>query len=296
MENIIKKGGDNLVVLSNDTFKRNIIDYLEYQDLNDISQLLESCDFILTNTGQFTHRIWNQSTLELDIRIPLPIMKKVEEHWEIIVSKCKEFYPEDEDHALLTVIKGMKMSEALKEESNGEKTSVSIPGGQIYLNLISKVHKEHIDSIEKDYILEACYCAQRGYRLAAATMIGCAAERLLVQLCEAFLTYLKNGNGSEKEAQKFEDEVVNAKKAHTRLDGFLGKTRNSEELFKSIGLENSNLHFSFLDIVRQVRNESGHPTGIKVSSEDLSSIFVNYQLLIERVHPVIIELPNIKAS
>ncbi|WP_416729216.1 hypothetical protein [Fictibacillus sp. JL2B1089] len=149
-----------------------------------------------------------------------------------------------------------------------------------------------MDSIEKDYILEGCYCASNGNRLAAATMIGCAAERLLYQLCNSYLSYLKNGNGSQKEISNFEEKVLNAKKAHARLDGFLKTVQNDERLFEKIGLENSNLHFSFLDIMRQVRNESGHPTGIKVSNEDLNTIFANYQLLIDRVHPVITHLPT----
>ncbi|MEK3886545.1 hypothetical protein [Bacillus sp. FSL K6-3431] len=286
-----------MTVLSNDVFKKNFIEYLEYKDLNEVASIMKSCDFILTDTGQFTYSIWNQTSLELDIRIPLPLMKKVEEFWDEVVKLSKEFYPDDKDHDLLNVIKGVKIMDFTGDETEEEDLSdVSMPGGRVYQNLVAKVHKQHIDSIEKNYILEACYCGQRGYRLAAATMIGCAAERLLIQLCDAYLSYLENGNGSEREITKFKVEVVEAKKAHARLDGFLGKTKNSEDVFKQIGLENSNLHFSFLDIMRQVRNESGHPTGIKISEEDLSTIFGNYQLLIDRVHPVITKLPTFKAS
>ncbi|MBB4824136.1 hypothetical protein HNO89_001356 [Sporosarcina luteola] len=281
-----------MVVLRNDIFKKTVIEYLEYKGRDELAQILKSCDFMLSDTGNFTYKIWNQTKLELDIRVPLPLMKKAEESWEAFVKACMDVYPDDDKHSLLEVRKGIKIAEVIEVQDGEGTADVSIPGGQIYHNLIAKVHKEHIDSIEKDYILEACYCAQRGYRLAAATMIGCAAERLLLQLCEAYLVFLKNGGGSEREAAKFEEEVVNAKKAHARLDGFLRRAKINEDVFKSIGLENSDLHFSFLDIVRQVRNESGHPTGIKISEEDLGSIFANYQLLIDRVHPVIVKLPT----
>lgn len=281
-----------MTVLSNAVFKNTIIEYFEYKDLVDLAQIMKTCDFIITDTGQFTYRIWNQTTIELDIRVPLPLMKIVEDSWDEIKRICLEVYPDDDKHALLYVRKGIKFAEIIENQNVENQTNVTVQGGQIFQNLVAKVHKVHIDSIEKDYILEACFCAQRGYRLAAATMIGCAAERLLLQLCESYLMFLKNGNGSEREVNKFEQEVVNASKAHARLDGFLRRTRKDEEVFKEIGLENSDLHFSFLDIVRQIRNESGHPTGIKVAEEDLSTIFANYQLLIDRVHPVIVKLPS----
>jgi len=282
-----------MVVLNNEVFRKNFVEYLEYMGLNDISQIMKSCEFIITDTGQFSYKVWNQTQLELDIRVPLSLMENVDKYWEQIKKICYEIYPDDENHSLVKISKGIKFTHfELDENFNPESENTLY--GDVFDNLISKAHKEHMDTIEKDYIIEACLCAKNGYRLAAATMIGCAAERLLIQLCSSYLKYLKNGNGSPKEIENFERDVVNAKKAHTMLEGFLRKVRNSEKTFEQIGLENSNLHFSFLDIVRQVRNESGHPTGIKVSAEDLTSIFVNYQLLIERVHPIIIKLPTLQ--
>lgn len=283
-----------MAVLSDQKFKRAIIDYMEYKDLNELSHLMKSCDFIITDTGQFTYNIWNQTQIHLDIRVPLPLMKRVEDQWQKIIDLCEEVYPEDRNHALTKIERGIKFleeDEVIDEsEENNELNMNSTYSGQVFDNLVAKVHKIHIDSIEKDYILEACYCGKNGYRLAAATMIGCAAERLLFQLCESYLAYLNNNTYSEKVIRKFEESVLHARKAHSRLDGFIRTVRNQEALFKLVGLENSNLHFSFLDIIRQVRNESGHPTGVKISNEDLSTIFGNYQLLIERVHPIIIRL------
>lgn len=44
------------------------------------------------------------------------------------------------------------------------------------------------------------------------------------------------------------------------------------------------IQFNFLDIVRQLRNEVGHPTGNRISNEDLSTHFGNYQHLIEKLN------------
>lgn len=284
-----------MVVLKNSDFKRAIYEYLEMKDNPDLANIMLSCDFELTDTGQFTYNVWNQSKVKLEIRVPMPMMKRIEQDWDLLKKMCVEIYPTDKHHDLMIIEKKIKIIESSTfiDETGVEVLST---GAQVYQNLITKVYKSHIDDIEKDYILEGCNCAINGNRLAAATMIGCAAERLLHQLCEAFLQYMKNNNASQREISKFEVEVLNAKKAHARLDGFIGKVNNAEELFKGIGLENSNLHFSFLDIIRQVRNESGHPTGIKISEEDLNTIFGQYQLLIDRVHPVIVKLPLIRTE
>ena len=51
-----------------------------------------------------------------------------------------------------------------------------------------------IDQIERKYLYEACECAIRNNRLAASTMLGCAAEYLLINL-NAYYQYLEN-NGT----------------------------------------------------------------------------------------------------
>lgn len=284
-----------MVILRNQDFKKGLIEYLEMQEEHDLASIMRSCDFELSDTGRFTYRIWDQTSIDLEIRVPIPMFKKVEGDWSKITKACYAIYPADDNHDLMNIDKKIKIVESTSfvDERGLE---VVATGAQVYQNLITKVHKSHMDSIEKDYILEGCNCALHGNRLAAATMIGCAAERLLLQLCESYLQYLKNNGATAREIEKFEVEVLNAKKAHARLDGFINKVRNSEGLFKGIDLENSNLHFSFLDIIRQVRNESGHPTGIKISEEDLNTIFGQYQLLIDRVHPVIVKLPLIRTE
>lgn len=280
-----------MAVLDNLDFKASMIDYLEFKDETELANLVKNCDFIITDTGQFSYKIWNQTDVNINVRVPIAMMKPLTSRWKQLVAYITEVYPEDDEHALGHVRHSMKISKANKV-GNEEQPGVSIAGGQVYDNLMAKVHKSTMDEIEKDYILEACNCGQRGLRLAAATMLGCAAEHLLLQLSRAYLSYLQKSGASAKEITNFEQNVVNAKKANARLDGFKRTVQKDEKLFESLGLENSNLHFTFFDFLRQIRNESGHPTGIKISSEDLSSTFTGYQLLIERVHPIITRLPT----
>jgi hypothetical protein len=277
-------------------FLLTLKEYLETEGETELLRLLDRCELSFDYTGAFTYRVWNQRSVYLEIRVPVGVKKRLEENSEKLKKYCMDIFPDSDDYALMGIRFGILMTKVRDDESPETRDAAFYSKNQIYDNLITKINKVYLDPIEKDYIYEACLCAKNGCNLAAATMLGCAAEHLLIQLCKSYLAYLKNGNGSEREIQNFEEKVLNAKKAHARLEGFIKAVANKEKLFEKAGLENSNLHFSFLDIIRQVRNESGHPTGIKISPEDLNTIFANYQLLIERVHPLITKLPTMSES
>ncbi|MFV2048620.1 hypothetical protein KDJ21_005490 [Metabacillus litoralis] len=275
-------------------FLYSLIEYLETEGEHEILRLLDRCELSFDYTSQFTRIKWNQCSVYLQIRIPINTKKEIERKKKELEKACMALFPDDDDYALMGISFGLLISKANGNIEEKQTDEVNLPSrNQVYENLITKLNKTNLDSIEKDYLYEACLCARKGYNLSASTMLGCAAERMLLLLCKAYLKYLKNGNGSVKEISNFENNVLNAKKAHARLDGFIKSVTNKEKLFEELGLENSNLHFSFLDIIRQVRNESGHPTGVKITSEDLNTIFGNYQLLIERVHPLLTKLPLI---
>ena len=182
-------------------------------------------------------------------------------------------------------------------EAKSEKYAESKPeynDKQIYANFLQKISESTIDDVEKSYIREACQCAQNGLRLSAMTMLGCAAECLLLQLCQSYLSYLQNGFGSKDEIDNFKAKAINAKKASARLDVLRNTIQNKESVFKSLGLEKANLHMASFDLLRQVRNDSGHPTGTIVSNEDMNTFFTNYQLLFDRIHQVIKKLPLLR--
>ena len=226
----------------------------------------------------------------ITIKVPVPIKKMIEEHKKLLSQYCYQIFDETEEYAFEELYFGFLVGAVpARDESIGNVKTYT--QNQIYKNLLGKLATAQIDRIESTYLHEACNCAINGLQLSAMTMLGCAAECLLLQLSQAYLAYLKNGNGSSTEIRNFERDVINAKKSHARLDAFQRTVQNKERLFESLGLENANLHFSFLNLLRQDRNDSGHPTGTVVSSEDLNSYFANYQFLIERVHPIITKLP-----
>lgn len=173
-----------------------------------------------------------------------------------------------------------------KELSNNKPTDA-------FDNLLIKIKKYDIDEIEKSYLIEGCLCGKNELILAATTMLGCAAERVIVQIAEAYMQYLKN-NATPKEQGNFKKDVIDAKKANQRLDNLMKRIENKEKMFMKLGLEKSKLHFSFFDIVRQNRNDSGHPTGVKLDRESLVSMYAQYVILFDKIHYIIKELPNHK--
>lgn len=279
-------------ITEEEQFLYTLKEYLESERENEILKHLASAkiNFIYSNT--FSRKLHDQRSVYIEIKVPIASKKILESediNWRL-ERYCGEIYEDNEDYGF----KGVKIG-ILMGTPNAQSTPTSpvtySSQNLTYENLRTKVLKANLGEIEERYLLEACVCGMAGQRLAAATMIGCAAEHLLMQLCNSYHEHLKN-YGTPNEAKKFKENVLEAKKAHARLEGFQKTVQNKEKFFESLGLENSDLHFGFLDIIRQVRNESGHPTGTIIPSEDLNAIFSHYQLLVDRVHPLIKKLPN----
>ncbi|QDA30262.1 hypothetical protein [Paenibacillus polymyxa] len=275
----------------NDMFLSTLKEYLESVEAEDILKHLEPSKLSIVYSNQFTGTLWNQRSAYVDIKVPVRSKKALEDNslFRRLNRYCGELYENTEEYGYAGLRIGVLVG--IPTTSTESKDIKFYSKNQVYENLRTKVHNSTLDPIEEMYLLEACACAINGQRLSAVTMLGCAAEQLLLLLSRSYLKFLQN-HGSENETKKFNDNVVEAKKAHARLDGFKRTVANQEKLFESLGLENSNLHFQYLDFLRQIRNESGHPTGVRVSEEDVNSLFVNYQLLIDRVHPLILSLPN----
>jgi hypothetical protein len=272
-------------------FLKTLIQALQADNQDEIARMLQPARIYFDNTSSFTHKSY-QCKCYIQIKVPVSVKKSLESQKDTLAQYCYQIYNETDAYAFEDVQFGILMDAAnVIDEETGTLTTYS--QNQIYNNLLTKLATVRIEKVESAYLHEACNCAIQGLRLSAMTMLGCAAECLLVQLCKAYWYYLKNGHGSEKEIEKFENEVLNAKKASARLEGFLAKIQNNQALFASMGLENAHLHFSYLNLLRQVRNDSGHPTGVMVFNEDMNTYFANYQLLIERVHPTIEKLPKI---
>lgn len=281
--------------MKEDDFLYSLREYLQHDGQNELLQLLANAQIHFDKTSIFTSKSY-QFREYIDIRVPMSLKDAVESYKVYLKKVCSEIYIETDQYDLFGI--NIKMLPVKSSSNNNEtKSNFQILNPNIiYENFYTKVAPQNFDDIEKIYIIEACTCAKNGNMLAAATMLGCAAERLLVILSEAYLQYLKNGGGTPNEIVNFEKKVVNTDKAHKRLEGLYKYTQNKEKLFESLGFEKSNLHFSFLDIIRQVRNDSGHPTGNYVLNNDLNTIFSQYQLLYDKLHLLIEQLKTYKNS
>lgn len=129
--------------------------------------------------------------------------------------------------------------------------------------------------------------------LSASVMLGCSAEILLKSLCEAYYKYLRN-NATQGEQSSFEQKVINARVAYSRLDEFLKRAETNLTVFEKLGFENVRLNFNFLDIIRQTRNDSGHPTGNIISEPQFKMMLGNYQAFLDKSINAIQTLPNVK--
>lgn len=277
-----------------DLFLYTLREYLEAEEENELSRLLSQATLVFKKSSDYSNKQWNQRSVYIEIKVPVSVKRKVEEKKEKLHRYCGEIYEDDDEYGFVGIEIGVAMPKTIENEKEEESKEVSkIPMNQIYRDLIKKTIKLKIEKNEKIYIIEACECAINNNRIAAASMLGCAAELLLIQLCEAYLGYLNNGNGTKKEIKNFERKVLNANNAYTRLNEFKKRVSSNSKFFSNLGFDNPILNFNFLDIIRQVRNQSGHPTGIIISREDLRTMFGNYQLLIEKAHNLLTELPKL---
>lgn len=281
--------------MTEEEFLLTLKEYLKHDDKQELLQLLANAEITFDKTSAFTSKSWQYKEC-VDIRVPIPLKKEVQKYESYLRKICSEIYIETPEYDFYGInIKALPLNFSNSSELIVNEKKVINPN-VIYDNFYNKVIPLDFDEIEKTYIIEACLCAKSGNMLAAATMLGCAAERLLLLLSQAYLDFLKNGTGTETEIKNFEKNVVNADKAHKRLDGLYRYTQNKEKVFENLGFEKSNLHFAFLDIIRQVRNDSGHPTGNYVLNSDLNTIFSQYQLLYEKLHNLIDQLKKVERN
>ncbi|MBY6951048.1 hypothetical protein [Clostridium botulinum] len=266
-----------------------LIKYFDMEGESELANIIKRSKIVYDKGWTFTGIVSDQRRMTINIKTPYEFKKILETQISKIKEVCFEIYEDDDkyraDDVRITTLAGKVTSIEINEIER------EIVQESIYNNFIMEVSKSNIDIIEKKYLFEACECATRNNRLAASTMLGCAAEYLLIKLCEAYYSYLQN-NGTRGEYEGFERKVLKAKCAYDRLDEFEKRVESNSDLFVEFGFENPKLNFNFLDIIRKVRNQSGHPTGNEISEGDLKMIFGNYQHFIKLAHDLIDKLPS----
>lgn len=272
------------IFFDNDVFVHSIREYLEHDNEYELLSLLSIVKVEARN--DFNDYGLDNNPYRHDLLLKVPV-KKVKE----LSNQCEKLRPYIND--ICRTFGGLYINQIMvglltsKEQQEVEKITLLDEHLIFYRNLINVVNISTMDNIEKTYIIESCNCLINGNNLAAATMLGCAIERVVILLANSCQVFLKNGNGSDQELKNFTEKVINKKNANERLSGLINFVKPKKDLFADNGFENAEIHLSQFDFIRQLRNEAGHPTGTIISEEDLFNHLIYYNDIFKKTHKII---------
>lgn len=271
-------------------FHYALIKYLDLKGKPELSNIIKYSRIIYDKHWAFSGGVSYQKKMSINIKTPIEFKAFLEKEIDLLKTLSFEIYEDDDEYMATDVIITVLAAKVTMIEV--EEIEKEIVEGTVYQSFMTEVNNMKLDSTEKSYLYEACECAIRNNKLAASTMLGCAAEYLLIEICNGYYEYLKN-HVSQNEQELFKKKVIGAKSAYKRLNEFQKYVEGNMQMFKGLGFENPKLNFNFLDIIRKVRNESGHPSGNIVSCEELQMTIGNYQHFLKRAHKLIEELPRL---
>jgi hypothetical protein len=282
------EGNDFVSNIDPKRFLLTLIELLRNQSQDNMADLLVACDLEFEQTRDFTKKQGQRKEFII-IRHPIRITQDLKPYDKFLYTLATQIYDETDAYDLYGVKFKVKPIPSLDSDQDEPKDIQHYAKSQVYENLLDKVHRlASINPIEKMYLIEGCECAKRDLRLAAAIMLGCAAEHALIRFTEAFFTYLENHQASAVELSNFKTKVLGASKISNRLTEFLKYIPAHKKGIISLGLENPERKIDlYFDPIRLIRNDSGHPTGKVISQDDLNTEFGHYQLIMNYVYPVI---------
>jgi len=146
-----------------------------------------------------------------------------------------------------------------------------------YLALLKK-NIPQIDNVVYRYVQESIYTYNMNLLLSSMTSIGCAAEKSLLLLIEAFSNYIPRENEQKSFLTKTKDRFVKTQFEIFRksLDGYKGNIeKENKDLTDGIDIVISGLY----ELLRQNRNSTGHPTGKEINREEVFAclqVFIPY--------------------
>lgn len=149
------------------------------------------------------------------------------------------------------------------------------PGNpQGYLKVLSK--KVKIDPITKSYLDEAQKTYNAECFKAAAVMLGCASERLILNLNEILIKKIKDKG--DKPSKK-----LNSWRISQIINGIEHELNQTKKQFTNRLRERYEGYWSFLiHSIRITRNEAGHPVDIgQIDKPKVRLAFDNFAYLIE---------------
>jgi hypothetical protein len=280
-----------MYTVNENDLKRTMVEVLKADGHNTLANMLEMSKLVYDPQWEFSGIISYQRKLYVSLRVPLNFRTYATQHRELLSKTCLDIYIDDDEYACYG-IKDIGVLPIQAEEVQFQDKRIMLEKDSVYTNFIKFLSENRrIDELQKNYLFEACAAGNASNMLSASVMLGCSAEILLKNLCEAYFKYLQN-NASVGEQSSFEQKVIKAKVAYTRLDEFLKRAEANPTVFERLGFENVRLNFNFLDIIRQTRNDSGHPTGNIIQETQFKMMLSNYQAFLDKSITAIELLPS----
>jgi hypothetical protein len=137
-----------------------------------------------------------------------------------------------------------------------------------------------IDSVTLIYVGEALQTFRAGNHLATAVMVGVAAEQTLSRLVVALMGSLDAPQTSEKLRQATEGK--GAKRQHDELMERLRPI--ARQLPPSVAANLEQHIGGIYDLIRQTRNEAGHPTGRKLERYESHALLLMFSAYCRTAH------------
>lgn len=135
-----------------------------------------------------------------------------------------------------------------------------------------KLEITNIDETIIRYVEESIRCLRMNCLLAAAVTIGCASEQAMLLLIERFGQAIADSEKKAKFDRDTKDWMIR-KKYNAFRKHFDKVADNLSEPLRT-PLEQQ-LHGTF-DLIRQIRNEAGHPTGASITPDLIRSSLINF--------------------
>jgi len=140
-----------------------------------------------------------------------------------------------------------------------------------------------IDNVIIRYLEECLSCFRKNLLLASAVMLGCAAEKAVLLLIEAFgdsLTDPKDKAAFEKETNTF---IIKRK-----YDALWKRLEpKAKTLPNNIGDHLGNIIDRIFDIIRTTRNDAGHPSGNIIEKETVHANLLLFPTFCKRIYGLI---------
>lgn len=260
----------------------SLIAYLESKNENELAAILKISSFEYDPQREFSGVISNQRKLYGKLHVPINHMAYVESKKELLSRISILIYTDNSQYRYYG-IKEIGIKPIQTEILSYDDTNIVVEKNSVFTSFMEfLIANEYIDKIHRDYLFEACECGARNNLLSASVMLGASAELLLIQLSESYGNYIKKER-EEQEYQAYTRKVLNAKSASIRLNQFLSRAQSNADFFKEYGFENIEINFSFFDVIRTIRNDSGHPTGKMVTKDEFRTLLANYQHFLPKV-------------